>query len=78
MLFRSENVRVYDFSYRVDIIGNLDNYTDSLHYGEWVNSEILRMMSAGEGLLTGENVEEYYDFIRELYAEYDYSSYKDE
>lgn len=76
VLLSAENVRVYDFSYRVDIIGDLDNYTDSLHYGEWINSEMLRMMSAGEGLLTGENIEEYYDSVRELYAGYDYSSYK--
>lgn len=76
VLLSAANVQVYDFSYRIDIIENLDNYTDAIHYGEWINSEMLRMMSAGEGLLTGENIEEYYDSVRELYEGYDYSAYK--
>ena len=75
VLLSVENIRVYDFSYRVDIIENLDNYTDSIHYGEWVNSEMLQMMKAGEGLLTKDRLEEYYDFIAELYLQYDYSQY---
>lgn len=77
VLFPAENVRVYDFSFRTDITGNLDNYSDTIHYGEWINSEILRMISAGEGLLTKDNLEEYYDMVGNLYREYDYSLYKE-
>ena len=33
------------------------------------------MMKAGEGLLTKDRLEEYYDFIAELYLQYDYSQY---
>lgn len=76
ILFSAENVQVYDFSYRIDIIENLDNYTDSIHYGEWINSEILYMINAGEGLLTNENLEEYYDSVRKLYSDYDYTLYR--
>ncbi|MCM1194086.1 MAG: hypothetical protein NC123_19475 [Butyrivibrio sp.] len=76
LLLEADNIKVFDFSYRIDIIENLDNYTDTLHYGEWINSELLEMMAAGEGLLTRGETEEYYDAVRELYAAYDYSMYR--
>lgn len=76
LLVSSDNIRVYDFSYRVDITGNLDNYTDTMHYGEWINSQMLQMMKEGEGILTADNLEEYYDSIYKLYSEYDYSLYR--
>ena len=76
-LLTAENVQVYDFSYRIDITADLDNYTDTLHYGEWINSEILQMIAAGEGRLTPDHYMEYYDSIEALYSEYDYTSYRE-
>lgn len=76
MLLAADNVKVFDFSYRIDITENLNNYTDTLHYGEWINTEILQMMAEGEGLLTRDNLEEYYDVLREMYSTYDYSLYR--
>lgn len=77
LLLTAPNIQIYDFSYRIDIIENLDNYTDTLHYGEWINSEILQMIAAGEGRLTGERLTEYYDTIKKMYSEYDYTQYRD-
>lgn len=76
MLLAADNVKVFDFSYRIDITENLNNYTDTLHYGEWINTKILQMMAEGEGLLTRDNLEEYYNILREMYSTYDYSSYR--
>ena len=76
LLLNAENIQVYDFSYRIDITGNLDNYTDTLHYGEWINSKMLQLMAAGEGRLTSDNDKEYYNFLGELYSEYDYTLYR--
>lgn len=76
LLLSAENIKVFDFSYRIDIVEDLDNYTDTLHYGEWVNTEILQMMAEGEGLLTRSNLDEYYDSLREMYSAYDYSLYR--
>lgn len=78
MLLTVENIKVFDFSYRTDITGNLDNYTDTMHYGEWINSEILQMMADGEGLLLYDDLEEYYEKVRQLYLTYDYTSYRNE
>lgn len=76
LLLSTDNIQVYDFSYRIDITGNLDNYTDTIHYGEWINSEMLQMMADGEGMLTSDNLDEYYDSIYKLYSEYDYTLYR--
>lgn len=76
LLLPADNIRVYDFSYRIDITGDLDNYTDTMHYGEWINSEMLQMMKAGEGMLTLDNLDEYYDSVSKLYSQYDYTLYQ--
>lgn len=67
LLLTAGNVHVFDFSNRTDIIENLDNYTDPLHYSDCVNSEILNCIRNGEQELTLENVERYYGEIRLLY-----------
>ncbi len=71
------NIQVYDFSFRLDIAENLDNYTDTLHYGEWINSEILQMIAAGQGRLMKENLAEYYGSVEKMYLEYDYTQYRE-
>lgn len=75
LLLTAENVHVFDFSDRIDIIGNLDNYADSLHYSDEINSEILRCMREGSQELTLEDLDAYYDGIRQMYEEYDYTVY---
>lgn len=73
ILFEADNIHVYSFADKTDMIADLDNYTDALHYGEWVNSDILKWMKQGEGELTQENYEEFYDHIKEIYLNYDFS-----
>ena len=36
-----ENVTVHDFAAREDWVLNLDNYKDTLHYGQWINDAIV-------------------------------------
>ncbi len=74
ILLQADNVHIYGFGHRTDIIGNLDNYMDSQHYSAEINSEIIRMISEGEGELTKGNYQEYYEQIQELYLNYDYSN----
>lgn len=74
LLLTADNIHVFDFSDRTDIIGNLDNYTDTLHYSDSINSEILKCMYEGRQELTAEGLDIYYEGIRQLYEEYDYSS----
>lgn len=75
-LFTAENIQVFDFNHMIEITGDLNNYSDALHYGEWINSEILQMIYRGEGRITRENYQEYYDDLYQLYSQYDYSEYR--
>lgn len=73
LLLGTENIHVFCFDENIELISNLDNYTDSLHYGEWVNSDILRWIYEGKYELNEENYVEYFERVRKLYLEYDYS-----
>ena len=74
-MLEEENIHIYAFGDRKDIVCNLDNYIDTIHYGPWINSEILREMKANEnGNITKDNYEEYLERISVLYNNYDYDS----
>lgn len=73
MLLEAENIHIFAFGTNIELSTNLDNYTDSLHYGEWINSDILKWMAAGEYELTKENYQSYFSQVYELYTNYDYS-----
>ncbi len=45
------NVCIYDFSAREDWVLNMRNYKDTLHYGEWINEEIVACIASGDGLV---------------------------
>ena len=49
MLSGYDNVTLYDFATREDWVLSLANYKDTLHYGEWINDEIVREIAAGHG-----------------------------
>lgn len=76
LLCSVDNIQVFDYSHMLEIAENLDNYSDPLHYGEWINSEILQMVHKGEGRITEENYVEYYDNLYKLFSTYDYSEYR--
>ena len=48
MLSSHDNVTIYDFSTREDWVLDLANYKDTLHYGQWINDEIVREIASGE------------------------------
>ena len=54
ILLSYENVEVYDYQNQKEVICNLDNYMDMIHYRASVNQSMLEMMQRGEG-----RVEEY-------------------
>lgn len=56
-LLAFENVEIYYFQNDAEIITNLDNYMDTIHFSEEINHEIVRRMQAGECRLTMENLD---------------------
>lgn len=73
-LLQCPNIKLYSFSDNFALVCNLDNYNDYIHYGEWVNSQILQWIKNGEHLLTKDNYQTYLENIRRFYHAYDYAS----
>lgn len=66
---------MYGFDDQFELICNLDNYTDQAHYGQWVNSWILKWMRDGDHQLTTDNYQIYLETKRDFYNHYDYSMF---
>lgn len=47
-----DNVTVYDFAGREDWTLDLDNYKDTLHYGQWINDAMVEEIAAGRCAVT--------------------------
>lgn len=72
LILECPNIKLFSFNLRTEITTDLNNYKDLTHYGEWINSDILRYMKEEKGLLTKENYQEYLIKERELYMNYPY------
>ncbi len=68
------NIHLYSFFTNFELICDLNNYRDSRHYGEWINSWILEQMHSGNYLLTEDNYRDHLDAMRQFYTSYDYAS----
>ena len=47
-----DNVTIYDFSARADWVLDLNNYKDTLHYGQWINDAITACIARGESVVS--------------------------
>ncbi len=74
LILECDNIKLYSFNDKTEITTNLNHYTDVVHYGEWINSLLLRWMQKEEGLLTKENYEAYLARELDFYTSYDYES----
>lgn len=74
MILDCPNIKLFSFNLMTDIVTDLNNYKDTTHYGEWINSDMLRYMKNDVGLITKDNYKEYLKQERELYVNYPYES----
>lgn len=72
LLLQYDNVCVFSFFDDYDMICEPDNYKDTLHFTEDINSRILYWIHDGEHQLTRDNYEKYYSDIKDYYVNYDY------
>lgn len=72
LLLTHDNIHLFPFWDEFDMICNLDNYRDWIHYTEDINSQMLIWMQKGEHELNRENYDEYWNNIYNFYAGYDY------
>lgn len=62
-----ENVKLYYFQADRDIVCNLDNYMDMIHYRPEINRYMLESVTAGSHQVSGEDVEECLQTMRSTY-----------
>ena len=74
LILPHENIHLYGFNSREDILTDLNNYRDQTHYGSWVNSLILKWIHDGDYRLTLDNYEEYFEKEQDFFENYDYES----
>lgn len=66
-LLTYENVRLFYFQDRQDIVCNLDHYMDMIHYEPAVNQFMLQSIVDGKFEVTAENLREVLENIRQVY-----------
>ena len=74
LILRHENIYLFSLNNRFDLIEDLNNYKDSLHYASWINSLILKWMHEKKYQITQENCEEYLRDEYDHYISFDYES----
>lgn len=74
LLLQYPNVELYCFYENMDLIADLDNYKDTIHYSAEINSQILEWINGGEYRITTENLKEHEAHKKELYLNFDYDS----
>lgn len=71
-LLSYENVRIFNFLGKEEIVCNLNNYADFMHYHRDTCRYITDCFANGENELTPENYRESLEQVRKMAAEYDY------
>lgn len=74
LILKHENIKLFSFNNRTDITTDLNNYRDSVHYAEWINSLMLKAMHNGEYQITYDNYKEYLQRELEFYTKFNYNS----
>lgn len=71
-----ENAHVFAFDHRLDFICALEHYIeDGCHYDWEISNAILEAMASGEGRLTADNYEEYFEYLSAFIRETDFDLY---
>lgn len=70
-----DNVHLYSFFDREDIVCDLNNYRDSIHYNQVISDRIMESMYYGDGQITEENYKEYLRMLQKKYLTFDYDAF---
>lgn len=73
-MLKYSNIKLFSINNNLELTADLNNYKDTTHYGEWINSCILKWMHEGEFLITEDNYNEYLSQELENYSLFDYNS----
>lgn len=65
-----DNVKMYAFNTRSDIILNLDNYMDTVHHSRDINYDIVNSLYSGDSLVDSDNIKAYLDTFKETIIDF--------
>jgi len=71
-ILKHPNIKLFSFNCLLNITADLNNYKDITHYGEWVNSMMLKYMSEDRCMITPDNYEAYLMQEKSVYSDYNY------
>jgi len=74
LLLEQENVKLYSLQDDFELVCNLDNYRDTLHYTSEIGEYMIDLVANNQKRLTRANYRDYYDKITKFYTEYNYQS----
>lgn len=74
ILLEEPNIHLFSFYTDFETITNLDNYRDTVHHSDAINSLLLQRFHSGEYRLTKEISDQHWDEVLEYYKNYDYES----
>lgn len=78
LILEHDNIKLFSLNGREDILTDLNNYSDTAHYGEWLNRYLLCCMKQGDYLLTKENYEAYLAEEYAFFLSFDFGSLNDQ
>lgn len=77
-ILQYENIHLFSFNNMTEITMDLNNYSDWLHYGPWINSLMLRYMYEDKCRLKKDNYQKYLEKEWNYYLNFDYESLNDQ
>lgn len=77
LILPHKNIHLFMWN-RFDLMDDLNNYKDNIHYGEWINTWMLAEMKKDDGRLTEDNYEAVIDEEADHYRNFDYRSLFDQ
>lgn len=77
LLLQRENVSLHSFMADYEIICDLDNYSDTIHYTSAINSYMLYSIAEGEKELTKDNYQDFIAGMKDFYMDYNYQDLTD-
>ena len=77
-ILKQDNIKLFSFNCMFNITTDLNNYKDSTHYGEWINSLMLRYMHDDRNMLTKGNYNNYCNEELSFYSTFDYLKLNDQ
>lgn len=66
-IFALDNARVFAYGDREDIVLPFSNYKDNGHYMPEINTRFMTALARGQGEITPDNIDRYFDRVRDIY-----------